>query len=303
MIGVCRLCLNTKDLKMGHIVPKFVWRWLRNPVPGGLRINRRPNQRIQDGPKAYLLCDDCEQLLSEWEKLFSERLFLPLHNPEPVTKPIEYEEWALKFAVSVTWRVLTFFLGEGGADNFTPLQQKLTAKALKTWRLFMLGKISNPGRFEQHLLPVDVIASYRGPQISPYLNRYLLRNIHIDLISTENSAYVYTKMCRLVLFGRIQEEYPSQWRGMKLNLRHGDIRPRDYHLPAGIADYMNRKADQVKQVLDSLSPKQQEIIDTSIKKNADLIANSEIFRAVQYDIAYSGKKAFKEEKQRDSNET
>ena len=255
MNGICKLCLEKKDLKMSHIVPKFVWRWVRNPVPGGLRSSRKPNQRIQDGPKAYLLCSDCEQLLSDWEKPFSERLFLPLHDPEPVTKPIEYEEWTLKFAVSVSWRVLLFFLNEDGDSIFNPLQQKLAANALRTWRRFLLGKINSPGRFEQHLLPVDVIASYQGPQISPYLNRYLVRNIHIDLISTEKSAYVYTKMCRLILFGRIQEEHPNQWVGMKLNLKHGTIRPRDYHLPAGIADYMNRKANQIKQMLESSFPK------------------------------------------------
>jgi hypothetical protein len=284
-------------------MPKFVWRWLRNPVPGGMRTNRVPNQRIQDGLKAYLLCGDCEQRLSEWEKLFSERLFLPLHNPEPVTKSIEYGDWALKFAVSVSWRVFTFFLNEKGANHFTPLQHKLTTEALETWRKFMLGEISTPGQFEQHLLPVDVIASYQGSQISPYLNRYLLRNIHIDLISTQNSAYVYTKMCRLILFGRIQEKYPGQWKGMKLNLRHGSIHPRDYHLPSGIADYMNRKADEVKLILDSLSPRQQEIVDASFQRNVDSIANSEIFRAMQYDFAYSGAKAFKKETRNGSGET
>jgi hypothetical protein len=297
MNGTCRLCLKTADLKMSHIVPKFVWRWLRNPVPGGMRNYRKPNQRVQDGPKAYLLCDDCEERFSEWEKFFSERLFLPLHDPEPVIKPIAYEEWALKFAVSVSWRVLTYFLGEGELSNLTTLQHGLTGEALERWRMFLLGEISNPGRFEQHLLPVDVIANYKGPEISPYLNRYLLRNIAYDLISKKGSVYVYTKMCRLILFGRIQEERPGQWKGMKLNLRNGDIRPRDYHLPGGISDYMNRKADEAKRALDSLSPRQQKIVEASIKGNADLIANSEIFRAMQYDVYHSGSKAFKGEEE------
>lgn len=294
MNGICRLCLEPKELMMSHIVPKFVWRWLNNPVPGGLRTNRIPNRRIQDGPKIYLLCAACEQRLSDWEKPFSEKLFLPLHDPEPVTRAIEYGKWALKFAVSVSWRVLTFFQDEDRASNFTPEQDYLAAIALKTWRSFMLDEIDNPGSFDQHLLPVDVLVSYRGPQISPFLNRYLLRSVHVDLISTRDSAYVYTKMCRLILFGRIQEAHPGEWNGMRLNLKHGSIRPRNYHLPSGIADYMNRKADETQKLLDNLSPKQQEIVNASILKNADLIANSEIFRSMQQDVTFSGKKAFKQ---------
>jgi hypothetical protein len=302
MSGICKLCLKTTDLKRSHIIPKFVWRWLRNPVPGGLRTNRKPNKRIQDGPNICLLCVDCEKRLSAWEKLFSERIFLPLHYPEPITKFITYEEWALKFAVSVSWRVLVFLCGEGADSHYTPFQCKLADEALETWRMFMLGEIRNPRSFEQHLLPVDVIADYQGPQISPFLNRYLLRNIHIDLISTKDSAYVYTKMCRLILFGRIQEKYPHQWKGMKLNLRRGDIHPRDYCLPEGIAYYINRKADEVKQLLDSLSPRQQAIADDSFNKNVNLISNSEIFRAFLQDFAYSDEKALSERRRNDTSE-
>jgi hypothetical protein len=268
-----------------------------------MRTNRKPNQRIQDGPKMYLLCEDCEQRLSKWEKEFSERIFLPLHDPNPVTKSLVYEEWALKFAVSVSWRVLTFFQRESGYGHFTLLQSTLAGEALETWRLFMLGEIPNPGNFEQHLLPVDVITNNQGSEISPFLNRYLLRNLHVDLISTRDSAYVYTKMCRLILFGRIQEKHPNQWIGMKLKLRRGEIRPRDYHLPGGVKGYMNRKADEVMQILDSLSPRQQEIVDASFEKNVDLIANSEIFRAFEYDLAHSGERAFSKRKDKGLGET
>jgi hypothetical protein len=296
MNSTCELCLKTADLKLSHIVPKFVWRLLKNTVPGGVRTNRNPNQRTQDGPKSYLLCAECEQRFSEWEKLFSENLFLPLHNPEPVTQPIRYGEWAIKFAVSVSWRVLTFFERAGMNRQFTSLQHQLADDARETWRRFLLGEIENPGAFEQHLLPVDVIKDYQAPKISPFLNRYLLRSIHIDVISTRDSAHVYTKMCRLVLFGRIQEEHPRFWKGMQLHLRRGEIRPRDYHLPPGMDEYMNRKADEIKSALQSMSPRQHEIVDEMFNKHVDAIANSEIYRAIQYDVAHSGKEAFSKRK-------
>jgi hypothetical protein len=51
-------------------------------------------------------------------------------------------------------------------------------------------------------------------------------------------------MCRLILFGRIQEQNPDEWKGMRLHSRQGDIRPRNYRIPSDIADYMNRKAER-----------------------------------------------------------
>ncbi len=291
MRGICELCHKKANLLVSHIVPKFVWRWHSNPVPGGLRTNRSPNLKVQDGPKINLLYAECEQRFSAWEKLFASKIFLPLHSPEPVIEPIYYEEWALKFAVSVSWRTLIFMMRHRAGARLSPLQLHLVDQAQETWRKFLLEEIENPDVFDQHLLPVDGLESYSGPKISPFLNRYMIRDIHLDLIFTRDSVYIYTKMCRLILFGRIQEEHPEEWQGMQLDLR-GDIRPRNYRLPAGIASYWNRKADEVKHALESMSPKQQAIAEASMIENADKIANSEIFRAMQYDVVFSGEKAF-----------
>lgn len=296
MRGICQLCLKDADLLESHIVPKFVWKWHSNPVPGGVRTNRAPDLKVQDGPKINLLCSECEQRLSAWEKLFARRIFLPLHSPVPVTKPIFYENWALKFAVSVSWRTSIFMMQRGAGTRLSPLQLQLIGQAQETWRKFLLEEVENPGVFDQHLLPVDVLESYSGPKISPFLNRYMIRDIHLDLIFTRDSIYIYTKMCRLTLFGRIQEEHPEEWQGMQLGLR-GDIRPRTYRIPAGIAAYWNRKADEVKKALESMSPRQQAIAKASFYKNVDKIANSEIFRAMQHDFFHSGIEAFKKEDQ------
>ncbi len=293
MNNACALCLKTTELKLSHIVPKFVWRWLKESSASSIRSSREPDLRIQDGLKIHLLCAECEQRFSDWEKRFAEKVFLPLNDPEAVIEPIHYEEWALKFAVSVSWRVLTFFNLKGHASDFSPRQNELADVALETWRKFLLGEVSNPGNFEQHLHPVDVLTNYEGPKISSYLNRYLLRTIDVDVISTSDSTYVYIKMCRLILFGRIEEKYPRKWKGMQLHLRKGDIRPRTYYCaPGWVADYLSRKADETKNALESVSPKQQAIIDTAFHKNVDAIAQSETFRAMQSDVAHSGKEAF-----------
>jgi hypothetical protein len=37
MQGNCRLCLEIKDLQLSHIIPKFVFRYIKDSSVGGIR--------------------------------------------------------------------------------------------------------------------------------------------------------------------------------------------------------------------------------------------------------------------------
>ena len=295
---ICALCLEEKELQLSHIVPKFVFSYVKRSAPSALRSYRTPNLRIQDGEKEYLLCRECEQLFSGWEKLFSELLFTPLHNPLPVTIPIIYRDWALKFAVSVSWRVLQHY-AKKGLHHFSDEQKDQVNQALNTWRRFLIGDKKNPASFEQHLLPLDVIEQHSSGNVSPFLNRYLLRAIHTDVLATQTSALVYTKLCRVLIVGFIHEDNPFGWKGTKMHVNRGVISPRDYLVPAALFDYINDKASQAKKALDSLSPNQDQKVAKFIRENLDSIGDSEIFRAMSYDVHHSGKAAFKPSKEKD----
>jgi hypothetical protein len=114
--GKCALCNKVTELEESHIIPKFVFKWLKETTPTAIRNLGTPNKRVQDGFKEYLLCHECEDLFNKWETKFCEQVFLPIHD-KPA--PIKYGPWALKFAVSVSWRVLTYrykqttYLSEG----------------------------------------------------------------------------------------------------------------------------------------------------------------------------------------------
>jgi len=293
MNGRCAFCNKDAELKVSHIIPKFVFGWFKESTPSPIRSNRIPNKRIQDGLKQYLLCSDCEELFSGWEKSFCEQLFLPLHNNPTLTSPIKYGSWALKFAASISWRVLLYFQQLHGLSHFSEKQRESAQKALDVWRRFLLGELPNPGQYEQHLLPVDVVESHSGPEISPFLNRYLLRSIHMDVICSNTSAIVYTKMGHLILFGFIQEDDAKSWKGTKLHVNKGSVIPRHYRLPKSIAEYWNEKANEGTKALASISPKQKQMIQESILENADELVDSELWRAIQYDVLNSGEDAFK----------
>ena len=121
MNGKCALCNRDTELSLSHIIPKFVFSWFKESAPSAMRGIDEPNKRLQDGEKQYLLCSDCEGLFSSWEKTFCEDIFLPLHNNQSQNSSIGYGHWALKFAVSVSWRVLMYYQK---LDDLRHLSQK-----------------------------------------------------------------------------------------------------------------------------------------------------------------------------------
>ena len=151
MESTCRLCCKTKPLRVSHIIPAFVWAWLKKTSVGGVRGSEIPNRRIQDGPKLPLLCEACEQMFSVWEREFSKNIFDPVHvgGPTPVGLPYR-GTWALKFCVSVSWRALEL-LKDHGLSHLPESQQRECEQTLETWRKFLTNALPHPGRHEQHL--------------------------------------------------------------------------------------------------------------------------------------------------------
>ena len=66
-MGVCKLCLQTKDLRDSHLIPRAMYRYVRtpsqknpNPVVVGRRVTATTSKQVSD----YVLCSDCEQLFN-----------------------------------------------------------------------------------------------------------------------------------------------------------------------------------------------------------------------------------------------
>lgn len=292
-VGRCRLCDTESDLQHSHILPGFIFRWVRETSANGyLRQGMTPNKRVQDGPKRYWLCKSCEGLLNRSETAFAEKLFYPYINE---TFRIMYEDWLLRFCVSVSWRVLCLYQEETQLENnYGPKAIKHIAQAELTWRSFLLGKLPHPGRFHQHIIPVGAIESMSNPKIdpSPNLNRYLMRTVGFDLCQNQTMILVYSKLPRFVILGFIHTECPNEWRGTQVRLKQGRIEPQKYHVPFTFIEYLNGRAHQQKEIAASISQRQREKSDQSFRKNVERFVGSDAFVAMQHDVEMFGDDAF-----------
>lgn len=295
MKGICRLCNADGELRESHIIPSFVYKWQKETSGTGfIRFGDKPNLRTQNGFKLYLLCDECEKLFNLWETEFANNIFHPINKGS--SSLFNYGPWLLKFAVSVSWRVLIFFIEEKDLSHFPLVLQKKANIALSYWQNFLLGKSPHPSRFEQHMLPFDRIEKFHYPDIPPNINRYILRTVDIDTVHAgDESAYVYTKIGRIVLIGFIEMPSPRQWKDSKLHVKKGVLGSKHYTLPAEFGDYFMNKARRLIEIQNSMSAKQKRKIDETYRRDLSRAARSETLKAMDYDVDLFGEDAFTKE--------
>jgi len=113
--GICKLCQNEKELMESHIVPSFAFRWLKKTsATGFLRTVLEANKRVEDGRKQKLLCKECEHIFNKSETQFANKVYYPYVEKEldaagvaqGIIKEIQYEDWLLRFIISVHWRLI-----------------------------------------------------------------------------------------------------------------------------------------------------------------------------------------------------
>jgi hypothetical protein len=278
----CALCQQDRKLRESHIIPKFVFRWMRaTSATGYFRRTGSPNLRQQDGVKRDLLCQDCEQNLSKAEGWFERTIFTPyLENSEST---FAYDERLFQFAVSVLWRVLLLELPRLPPDDrFGPYQDKL-AEAEQEWRAFLLhGQM--PERYPRlHTFLTDV-GTTDGTQPVVNFNRYMARTSDFTIAAGRRGCFVYAKFARFILFGEISGIDAPDSNGTIIDPRGGVLRVPQAISDGSIGEFMcDRAKSSYEMVATGLSQRQRQVIETTIRSNPERVRLSDEWRAVEAD--------------------
>ena len=240
-----------------------------------------------------LLCKECEQRFCAWESEFALKVFHPMHAGGMTPLGLKYDgEWALKFAVSVSWRVLKWS-SQNSFDHLPANQRDPASAALKIWGDFLLDHRPHPGANEQHLIPLDFIKSHTISDLSPFINRYLTRTVDLDVIYYGETLLTWAKMGRALLVGWVIPPAAKQhWIGTKVHVNSGQIGARQICVPDTLLKCVNLKATNAAQSLAEISPRQAAKINAMLKGKAADIGSYEISRAMDYDIKHAGRRAF-----------
>lgn len=161
-------------------------------------------------------------------------------------------------------------------------------KALKTWGEYLLGQRPNPGQYENHAVIFNVIANFTGKKFASNIHRYLLNAIDVEIPSNNEQAFVYVKLPYILHVGFINVKHPEHWKGTKLHIHNGILCSRRCIIPGEIGNYLNSRAEEIKEKMNSISEKQKEVIHKSFEKNLDRVATSNTFKAMNIDFELFG---------------
>ena len=113
VVGECRLCLKKQvELQDSHIIPEFFYKKIYDEK-GCFQVftdaGGHPGRPGQKGFRERLLCWECEQKLSGWEKYAKELLFDQApqginHGDRMVYSGVDYARFKL-FQMSLIWRM------------------------------------------------------------------------------------------------------------------------------------------------------------------------------------------------------
>ena len=149
MNGICKLCESESDLKLSHVIPASIYRWLKQTSGTGiLRGAKNVNRTIQDGRKDYWLCSDCEQKFGTYEKYFMEKIFRPVNNGIYKSK-FEYDHRLFYYLNSVWWRMIIESLKEDEVNNCKFIDEIMQCE--KELRIF-LNEFKFPINYDRNYL-------------------------------------------------------------------------------------------------------------------------------------------------------
>ena len=288
---MCSLCKSEARLKVSHIIPKFIGKWLKETsLTPYFRVGYEIEKRQQDLFKTELLCEDCEKRFSAWETKFANEIFHPCADDETVFR---YGPWFVKFASSLAWRALQFRKLREVED--VPVLNSIYDDMEFHLSQFLLGREKHVSSYTQHMYLVGELDAPINPG-SPMVNRYLARAVEIDFLRNDDlsEVMVYVKIPMFIFLSIGRSKYRTWMESSRIK-KSGSTRPKDQVLHASMLAYLLERSDRMIELLDSMSPKSKAVSDKAlskaIEKNPDKVANSRQMRAMLADYKFYGEEA------------
>ncbi|MGA9645451.1 MAG: hypothetical protein WBQ76_05975, partial [Candidatus Korobacteraceae bacterium] len=227
-----------------------------------------PNIREQDVRKQSLLCGDCEQLFSGWEREFSWRAF-PLIQDDNFEE-LAYGSWLLKFAVSLSWRTLV--TDRDAMIKDLPQFTRPVTETLERWRRFLLGLQKSTGS-EHHLFVVAGIPKSLPPGLHPKFLHYLMRSIDATEAVSDRTVAVYVKLLRAIFYSPIVPAHPGGWRNTRIHAEEGRLGQHQVVSMGGFLEFLQSRVEEVyaKPITESQAKK----IAEAMLKNPERVLASE----------------------------
>lgn len=282
----CKLCQQEKELKESHIVPKAIYRWIKKTsATSYLRRGKNPNVRIQDGVKIRLLCGDCEQKFSAYEKYFIENIFKPVNEaafPEQIPVGFQYDEKLFYFVNSLWWRILHWSSTDKAVTESRYWKQIQACE--KELRKFLMQS-EHPDNFDNNYL---LLTSYvkNAPPAYKNINYFFMRSIDPFIMFNDSACFFSLRIPSFWFFGNITGLDDEKLAAIKLKPKGSifQVSQGDTIREPSISSFISVRIKAYNDKFQQISDNQKNKITTHALKDLDKFKKSKSFTATQLDI-------------------
>lgn len=274
MTKKCALYDIESDLRESHLIPKFVFEYLKKTGGKYFRTYENPNQRMQDGPKVFLLSEKAEQDFSKRERWFANNVFYPYLGQQKTN--LEYDENLAYFVVSVLWRILKDQLTHPEIANDKDLNFLNDVES--EWRNFLSNFVYPVNYNDINFFLTDRIESHNTDGFN--VNLYFTRIVDATIVSNEKRTHVavYVKFLRFVLWSVVKGD-PNDCQDVKINFLKGNLNTPQELSDDFIGNFFQNRIQEIDN-RPRASKEQQEIINQEVLKNEKTFWETEAAQAM-----------------------
>lgn len=226
-------------------MPNFFRRWLARELGGTPRF-LNPHVRVErlhdDLTKHSMFCADCEALMSRDESVARREVLGRWREPMATGS---YGPWLLRFGVGLAMKAAAVQLrteptaksaedralqiNHQSVERLPPGPRGALEDAFDAWRNFLLGRAPHPGRYEIHLLEVDLA---QHPGLYGLFGHNHIHNVDFSALLVYLNGLVLVALTRGHVRGLLRET--------RLTVNEGKVGLHNSRIPPAIDEVLSR---------------------------------------------------------------
>jgi len=283
MAQKCNLCKLDKPLENSHIIPKFIFKWLKKSGTGFFRSGENFNVRVQDRISLPFLCATCEDLFGDLETYFSNKIFYPVVQED--IESFDYDERLIRFLISVLWRNMEHAL----LDEFENEHHYQKLQEINSyWAQYLL----NPKSKYNSQAPVHLLCGVSEPRhpdgdeldLPHRLIQYFSRGIDVGISGTDIYCMIFLKLPRFLVIVPVSGFSETDFENTLIYPGKGFFEISDAGiLNPFIGDFFLNRVKAINDLFDNISPVQKKKLAQMRNEKWEDIKDKDLGRIIDYE--------------------
>lgn len=271
--NLCKLCGASQQVK-SHILPKFIFKWLKNSGTGRLRSVENVNHPKEDAIVKKFLCQDCEEKFNRAETKFANNAFYPVVDKKATE--FVYDNWFKYFIISIFWRTLKDSLYEHVENT---KWYNILLQIEKVWSDYLNNDIPMPDLDEIHCIAgVDLIQDKRQRNFVMYMSR----GTDAAIPNNADICFFYVKIPRFIFIMPIYGVNLELFENSKIEDSGTFILNNVVIKEPDIANFIFERANEFEKLKRSMSDKQKQAMRDLTIKQEENWKNNDLGRIEKY---------------------